>query len=75
MAKLDSAKEEIGWLKVLFAIVVAIAISVAAWAVQAYETAAGPLLAFGFGGILLFGLAALWINRLAYRRIKEMENL
>ncbi|HYR33614.1 MAG TPA: hypothetical protein VEQ87_04920 [Burkholderiales bacterium] len=75
MAKLDSAKEEVGWLKILFAVVVAIDISLAAWAVQAYDTAAGPLLAFALVGILLFGGGALWINRLAYRRIKDMEGL
>jgi hypothetical protein len=40
MSKLDSAKEELGWLKILFAVAVAIDTSLAAWISQAYETAA-----------------------------------
>jgi len=36
MAKLDRLKEEIGWLKVIFSISVAIDISLVGWIVQNY---------------------------------------
>ena len=45
MSKLDSAKEELGWLKVVFAVLVVIDASL------------------------------VWVNRLAYRKIRELENL
>jgi 4-hydroxybenzoate polyprenyltransferase len=75
MSKLDSAKEELGWLKVLFAVAVAIDTSLVAWVAQAYETTARPLLALAVIAMTLFTVAAIWINRLAYRRIRELENL
>ena len=37
MARLDSAKEELGWLKVIFAVFAAAEASLIAWAAQAYE--------------------------------------
>ena len=36
MAKIDKLKEEIGWLKVIFAILIATDISLVAWVVQNY---------------------------------------
>ena len=36
MAKVDKLKEEIGWLKVIFAILIATDISLVAWVVQNY---------------------------------------
>jgi cbb3-type cytochrome oxidase subunit 3 len=46
-----------------------------AWVAQAYETTARPLLALAVIAMTLFTVAAIWINRLAYRRIRELENL
>jgi 4-hydroxybenzoate polyprenyltransferase len=75
MAKLDSAKEELGWLKVLFAVVVAIDTSLAAWVAQAYHTATRTLLVLALVAITVLSAAVIWINRLAYRRIRELEIL
>ena len=53
MAKLDSAKEELGWLKVLFAVFVAMDASL----------------------MVALSAGAFWINRSAYRKIRELETL
>lgn len=75
MAKLDSAKEELGWLKVVFAACAALDASLIAWAAQAYDTARPFALALG--GIAVGGLswALFHTHRLAYRRIRETEML
>ena len=39
MSKIDRLKEEIGWLKVVFGILVAIDISLIAWMAQNYDKA------------------------------------
>jgi hypothetical protein len=75
MSKLDSAKEELGWLKLLFAAAVAIDTSLVAWLSQAYNTAISILLVLAVVAIAVLTAAAIWINRLAYRKIRELENL
>ena len=37
MARIDKIKEEIGWLKVIFAISIATNISLIAWLIQSYQ--------------------------------------
>jgi len=75
VAKLDSAKEEIGWLKVLFAVAVAIGTSLAAWISQSYNTAPRILLTLAVAAAAVVTATVVWINRLAYRRIRELEKL
>ena len=75
MAKLDSAKEEIGWLKVLFAVLAAVDASLIAWAAQNHDKAESAL---ALAAMMLAGgitILAVWINRLVYRRIRELETL
>ena len=75
MAKLDSAKEELGWLKVVFAVLAALDASLIAWVSQTYRTAAGFLVAIAIVGVALLTAFVIWVNRLAYRRIRELEKL
>lgn len=75
MSKLDSAKEELGWLKVVFTVLVAIDASLIAWISQAYRVANGVLVAMAIAAVALMTALVVWINRLAYRRIGELENL
>ena len=75
MAKLDSAKEELGWLKVVFAVLVAIDTSLIAWVSQNYGTARGPLVIVAMLVIALLTSLLVWINQRAYRKIRELENL
>jgi len=75
MSKADTLKEEIGWLKVAFGIAVALDASLVAWLAENYARANPALV--GAGLVATLGLAAivLIINRRAYRRMKELEDV
>lgn len=75
MAKLDRIREEIGWLKLVFGVLVAIDASLIAWIAHNYATAEQSLLAMALLGACSLSGAILWINRRAYRRIEELEDL
>lgn len=47
MSEMDKLKEEIGWLKVIFALLVAIDISLVGWAVQNFLKTSTILLSLG----------------------------
>ncbi len=75
MAKADRAKEEIGWLKVVFAIAAAVDASLLAWLAQKYSSADLLLVILAIiATAVLTGYVA-WVNVVAYRRIREVENL
>jgi len=57
MAHIDKLKEEIGWLKIVFAILIATAISLAAWVIQNYGEANQFLTIGGAIAVLL-----IWSN-------------
>ena len=75
MARIDKLKEEIGWLKVIFAILIATDISLVAWGIQNYGKTRVLLLIIGAIGVFLFTSVIIWINRVAYRKINELEEL
>ena len=75
MARIDKLKEEIGWLKIIFAILMATDISLVAWGVQNYGKTSLLLLIVGAIGGLLITFAIVWVNRIAYRKINELEEL
>lgn len=75
MAYIDKCKEEIGWLKVIFAISTATDISLIAWVIQNYGKTRIILLMIGTLGVLLLTTLAIWINRVAYRKINKLEEL
>lgn len=75
MARIDKLKEEIGWLKIVFAILIATDISLVAWGIQNYGKTSLSLLIIGAIGGLLITFAIVWINRVAYRKINELEEL
>ena len=74
MAKIDRLKEEIGWLKVVFGVLVALNVSLVGWLAQNYATASLTLrlLALGAAGGLVIGIAR--VNHLAYLRMRELED-
>lgn len=74
MAKLDRIKEELGWLKVVFAVTVALDASLVAWLAQNYDTARPVIVATGFVAALVLAFVVVYVNRLAYRRLKELED-
>ena len=75
MAKLDKLKEEIGWMKIIFGILIAADISLLAWVAQNYNET-DTLLRYIciFGIVVITGIIFL-INKAAYRRIDELEDL
>ena len=75
MARIDKLKEEIGWLKIIFAILIATGISLCAWVVQNYGKISKILLIVSVIGILLLTFVIVWINQVAYRKIDELEEL
>jgi len=75
MAHIDKVKEEIGWLKVIFAILLAADISFVAWGVQNYGKTSPLLLTIGVIAAFLVTLAITWINSIAYRKINKLEDL
>ncbi|MBM3357361.1 MAG: hypothetical protein FJY54_06500 [Betaproteobacteria bacterium] len=74
MPKADRIKEEIGWLKVVFAVCVALDASLVAWLAQNYDTAHPLIVAAGFAAALVLAVVLAYVNRLAYRRLKELED-
>lgn len=74
MPKADRIKEEIGWLKVVFAVCVALDASLVAWLAQNYDTARPLIVATGFVAALVLAVVVAYVNRVAYRRLKELED-
>lgn len=75
MTEADEIKEEIGWLKLIFAALIAIEVLLIAWLAQNY-TRAGTLTLIGaFLTIVAAGVGIAWINRAAYGRIRQLRNM
>ena len=75
MAYIDKVKEEIGWLKVVFAIFIATVLSLIAWLVENYGKGQRLLLVIGGVAAFLIMLAIIWINRIAKQKIDKLEEL
>ncbi len=74
MSKAERLKEEIGWLKVVFAVCVALDASLVAWLAQNYSTANPVLVVAGCIASVLIALLVVFVNRRAYRRLEELED-
>ena len=75
MARIDKLKEEIGWLKVIFAISIATDISLIAWLVENYGTVKRSLLFVGLIGVFLLTIITVWIDYTAQKKIDKLEEL
>jgi hypothetical protein len=75
MPKADGIREELGWLKVVFAVLVAIDVSLVAWVAQNYNVANGVLVVAAIVAVTVLTAVIVWVNRLAYRKIRELESL
>jgi hypothetical protein len=73
MAKADRLKEEIGWLKLQFGVLVAIDASLVGWLAQRYSAANKLVLYGSLAAICAVSTGILWTIRIAYRRIAELE--
>jgi predicted phage tail protein len=74
MSKADRLKEEIGWLKLVFGALLAVDVSLVAWLAQNYATAGRVLVLTSLVAILILTGVVVWVNRLAYRRIEQLED-
>ena len=75
MSRIDRLKEEIGWLKVIFGILVATALSLVAWIAQNYRTAPEFLVIACTIAVFAVTAGIVWVNKTAYQKIDEMEEL
>lgn len=75
MARIDKLKEEIGWLKVIFAISIATDISLIAWLIQSYGKVQLFLSIFGVVGALLIMFVIDRLDSIARRKMNELEDL
>lgn len=75
MAYIDKLKEEIGWLKVIFALLIATDISLIAWLIQNYGKVNLVLYLVGTLAALLMMFAIDRIDSTARQKMDELEEL
>ena len=73
MSKTDRIKEELGWLKIVFAIFVATDVLLMAWLAQNYNDLSLVLMVSGFLGVVFVTSVVVWVNQAAIKRFKELE--
>ena len=75
MAHIDKVKEEIGWLKVIFAILIATDISLIAWLIQSYGTVSKFFFIVGVLGAIVILFVIDRLDSIARRKMDELEEL
>jgi len=75
MPKLDKAKEELGWLKVIFTIAVATNLSLMAYLAQNYKIHDLIFSIINGVAIILVTLVIIIVNKKAYKKIDEIGEL
>ncbi|MEL6722031.1 MAG: hypothetical protein AAF669_07485 [Pseudomonadota bacterium] len=75
MAMLDKTKEQIGWLKVVFALLVAIDVSLIGWLAQNFNKAEPLLIFIAVLIVGLLGVAVVAISYATYRKIESLGSL
>lgn len=75
MPEIDKIKEEIGWLKVVFGLLVATDVSPIGWAAQNFSKAPISLLSLAAFLVTLVTWGIIAVNRRAYRKIDELGDL
>ena len=75
MPKLDKVKEELGWLKVIFAIAVATNLSLMAYLAQNYKSQELLFSSVNGFAIILVTIVIVTINKKAYKKIDEIGEL
>jgi len=77
MSKLEKIKEQIGWLKVAFAIFTAILVSLVSWYVTYYDNSsiADIKKYLTLLGIFTSSAIIIIVNKIAFKNIDELEDL
>jgi len=74
MSKSEKIKEEIGWLKLVFAVCVALGASLVGWLAQNYATANGVIISVGAVGAVGLASIVFYTRRRIYQRLQELED-
>jgi len=75
MGQIDQVKEEIGWLKVVFSLLVAIDVSIMGWTFTNFLKTNNILLFLALILVALVTLAIVIVNRSAYIKIEKLGEL
>lgn len=73
MARVDRLKEEIGWLKVPFGLLLVIDASLLGWLSQSYDTSSPALVLAAGGATIAVSISLFRMNGIAYRRLRDIE--
>jgi len=74
MSRSDRIKEELGWVKLVFAVSVAIDVSLVGWLAENYQVASQLLVLSAFVGVIFTTLVVVWINRAAMGHFRALED-
>lgn len=75
MSRIERLKEEIGWLKIIFGILVATDLSLIGWIAQNYHSTSALLVVACMVAVFGVTIGIVWVNKTAYRKIDELEEL
>ncbi len=75
MPKIDKIKEQIGWLKVVFALLFATDLSLIAYLFNNLEILSDTKIVLLLIGLFLVTLGMLYINKVAMNKIDSLEDL
>jgi hypothetical protein len=77
MPKIDKIKEQIGWLKVVFGIFMAIEITLIGWLANNYDNPSWDSIKIYMNivAIIIVSAIIIYVNKVAFRKIADLENL
>jgi F0F1-type ATP synthase assembly protein I len=75
VSKTERIKEELGWYKVVFGVLVAMAVSIVGWLAQNHSTAQPAFLVVTLMVVLGLVGGIIWVNRVVFKRLDQLEKL
>ncbi len=75
MSKVDEIKEELGWLKVAFGVLIVTIVSILAWLAQNITASDKIVFAVAVGVLLGLIFITIRLNKFAYRKIRSLRDL
>ena len=75
MSKAEKIREQIGWLKIIFGILSAILVTLSGWLAINYNKADTVVVVISLMLIVLISILIILINKKAYDKMDELEDL
>jgi len=75
MSKAERIKETLGWLKIVFAALVAVDVSLIAWLAQNFRTAEAVTLLLALFAVASTTAGIVAVNHAAFRRLAQLEDV